>query len=413
MVNETMRTFRMAHLEGALDSMRRMKDLAEQNYRQVAQELHRVATSLLGYEWNLMITEQPEAREWGHRQLADWIITTARGKVRRLEWMVDEDAAQRTQALAERVERQAGELEKLRKALAAVKARADGAQAQNQVLRRQLATRDARIVELQEHLSGAEARCRRKPVADVGDDAPPWLSAWRASDGFARQREALHVIGSRGFSLRADIARAIDLTDATSGTALRVFDGLNHHGLIEEIQPQSETRGRAPFLVQLSERGRCAFRRFYGEDAVPSEYERLLARHKSPEHVLLNLETRDVLLQAGAKAVDLYPEPVTLPDGATFDVDIVALFDDDEEPLYVEVERARSKKVRAGKWHTYARVTRDFYVVVPNKETKSRIFEELCTWAYRHREQAHGVRLHIGQLSRVADGKLWDLERRF
>ncbi len=138
---------------------------------------------------------------------------------------------------------------------------------------------------------------------------------------------------------------------------------------------------------------------------MESEYDRLLARHKSAEHVLLNLETRDVLLAAGAESVDLYPRPVPLPNGGTFDVDLVAVCDG--KPLYVEAERFGGKSDRSRKWRNYALVTKELYVVTPNKKAKSAIISELSLWAYQHPDQAAGVTLHVCQLSDFDGEALW------
>jgi len=165
-------------------------------------------------------------------------------------------------------------------------------------------------------------------------------------------------------------------------------------------------------LLRLTERGREAFRTLFGEEPVKSEYDLLLARHKSPEHVLLNLHARSVLLSAGAESVDLYPRPVPLSNGGTFDVDIVAVFGG--KPLYVEAERAvsGSKGDRTHKWTNYATVTRNFYVVVPNKRSKTVIISEVSRWAYDNPDYAAGVTLHLCQLSEFDGKTLWQVKRR-
>jgi len=208
----------------------------------------------------------------------------------------------------------------------------------------------------------------------------------------------------RGFCLRADVAAATGI-DVSSGTAHRTFERLREQGVIEEERPKVESVGQTPYLLRLTERGRETFRALFDQEPVESEYDRLLARHKNAEHVLLNLETRDALLAAGAESVDLYPRPVPLPNGGTFDVDLVAVFGG--KPLYVEAERFGSKSNRSRKWANYATVTEDFYVVAPNKRAKSAIISELSLWAYQHPDQAAGVTLHVCQLSGFDGETLW------
>jgi len=218
--------------------------------------------------------------------------------------------------------------------------------------------------------------------------------------------KALSIIGSRGYCLRADIAGALGL-DSSSGAVHRLFESLRAKGWIEEIQAEAiGIIGRPPNLFRLSERGYEEYKQFFGIEPVESEYDRLLARHKSTEHLLLNLLARNALLAAGAESVDLYPPPVMFP-GGKFEVDIVAIFDG--KSLYIEAERPTEKRPRdrSAKWTTYAEVTKEFYIVVPNKEAKTAIISEISLWAYRNPEQAAGVTLRVCQLS-AFDGKtLW------
>jgi hypothetical protein len=107
--------------------------------------------------------------------------------------------------------------------------------------------------------------------------------------------------------------------------------------------------------------------------------------------------------------VDLYPHPVNLPNGGTFDVDLVAVFDG--RPLYVEAERGAGKKVRTQKWANYAAATEDFYVVVPNTKAKSAVLSEVSLWAYRGNGAAGGVTLHLCQLSAFDGQRLWQTVR--
>jgi hypothetical protein len=152
------------------------------------------------------------------------------------------------------------------------------------------------------------------------------------------------------------------------------------------------------------------FRLLFGREAVESEYDCLLARHKSDEHVLLNLWARDVLLQYGAEAVDLYPQPIPLPSGGTFDVDLVAVFPG-QGPLYIEAERGGKKKKekRDRKWANYRLVTDHFYIVVPNKKVQAQIITEITTWAYPNQTR---FTLHVCNLSSLKEGgPLWQFER--
>jgi len=394
--------------QDALATAERLRQAAEAEYRAAADKLCEIARTLLPTEWNALRREHPDATSWPPSRLGDWIIETGRRKLNRLELLTAGGD------LAAEVETLTAERDQLRAQLRQAQDELAALRADHSTLREQVAARDAELARLRDEVVRLrEAPREPLPTATTPGPAADWLAEWQAaSDDFEHDKAALRAIGVRGFCLRLDIARTIGFRDASSGAARRVFESLREHGLIEENRPKVEGVGRTPYLLRLTERGREAFRALFGEEPVESEYDRLLARHKSPEHVLLNLQARDVLLAAGAESVDLYPRPVPLPNGGTFDVDIVAVFDG--KPLYVEAERAvrGGKGDRTHKWNNYATVTRDFYVVVPNKRSKTVVVSEISRWAYENPERAAGVTLHLCQLSGFDGKTLWQVVRR-
>jgi hypothetical protein len=108
-------------------------------------------------------------------------------------------------------------------------------------------------------------------------------------------------------------------------------------------------RGRTSHFYWLTDKGREAFQLLFGEEAVESEYHRLKACHKSPEHIALNLQARDVFVARGA-IVDLYPRPVQTAPGIGGEEEIyhapglIVVFPAEGRPLYVECERGTSRK---------------------------------------------------------------------
>jgi hypothetical protein len=278
--------------------------------------------------------------------------------------------------------------------------------------REQLQARDVELAHLRSEVVAYREREKASPEAPaaaamVTTFADADLAAWQTSGAFDRDRRALQAIGLRGLCLRADVAAAMEIADATSGTARQIFENLNALDLLEQERPRSESVGQTPYFLRLTERGREVYQALFGKEPVESEYDRLLARHKSAEHVLLNLQARGALLAAGAESVDLYPHPVGLPSGGTFDVDMVAVFDD--RPLYVEAERGSAQKKRPQKWTNYAAVTKDFYIVVPNAKAKSRLISETDRWASENPEAARGVVRHVCLLSAFDGQTLWQM----
>jgi hypothetical protein len=391
--------------QDALVTAERLRTAAEAEYRLAVSKLGEIARSLLPAEWNALRREHPEAASWPPQRLADWVVETGRRKLNRLEMLTQGDLAEEVETLACERDELAAQLRQAQDTLATLEAGYRTAQ-------EQLQARDVELAHLRSEVVAHREREKTAPetppaAAMVTAFADADLAAWQASAAFKRDRDALHAIGRYGFCLRAEVAKAIGIADATSGTARQIFENLNELNLLEQKRPKSERAGQTPYFLRLTARGQEVYRALFGEEPVESEYDRLLARHKSAEHVLLNLQARDALQAAGAESVDLYPHPVSLPNGGTFDVDMVAVFDG--KPLYVEAERGSAQKKRPQKWTNYAAVTKDFYIVVPNTKAKSRLISETDRWACENPGAAQGVTRHVCLLPAFDGQTLWQM----
>jgi hypothetical protein len=392
--------------QDALVTAERLRSAAETQYREAVARLGEIARCLLPAEWNTLRREHPGADTWLPQRLADWIVETGRRKLNRLEMLTQGDLAQEVEALTCERDDLVTQLHQTRDTLATLEAGYRTAQEQLQARDVELAHLRSEVVA---HREREKASSETPAAAMVTTFTDADLAAWQASAAFERDRKALHAIGRHGFCLRAEVAKAIGIADATSGTARQIFENLNELNLLEQERPRVESVGQTPYFLRLTTRGQEVYRALFGEEPAASAYDRLLARHKSAEHVLLNLQARDVLMAAGAKSVDLYPHPVSLPNGGTFDVDQVAVFDG--QPLYVEAERNGRTDTRVHKWNNYAIVTKDFYVFVPNTDAKTTLISELSVWAYNNAQAARGVTLHLCQISAFDGQRLWQTER--
>jgi len=195
---------------------------------------------------------------------------------------------------------------------------------------------------------------------------------------------------------------------AGSGTAQRLWKRMRDAGLVEVARPLTEGVGRTPHLVRLTQKGREVFRQRFGREPVASLYDRLLARHKSNEHVFLNLQAAAYFKECGG-TVDLFPAPITLKSGGTFDPDLVVALGN--KTYYVECERARKRQgARERKWSNVHEATGgEFTLVVPNTAAQNRIMSEISRWALQHRKQ---VRIRLVNLAKAqgTDG-VWTMER--
>ena len=406
----------LAWLQANLDAEREVRKAAEEERNKTVEFIREICRAFIPEDLDRILRENKiEVEHWNPLAYKEFILSKGMARIRRLELLSSGDVTgelAHAQAEVKRLQDELEAVQELRDQLAQVQAAYTEAQAQITARDAELSGLRTEITRLQAELTKARESTTEKPP-QPDSPAPDWFVQWQASREFEQDVALIRVMGYQGFCLRKSVEMALGKTGVIvpgSGTVQRLFMRAKELGFVEEFEPQAETVGRAPFLLRLTGRGCEAFRLLFGQEAAESEYDRLLARHKSDEHVLLNIQARDVLLEYGAETVDLYPQPVRLPTGGTFDIDLVAIFPG-QPPLYVEAERggAKNKAQRDQKWANYRLVTGDFYIVVPNKKVQAQIITEITTWAYQSRTR---LTLHVCNLSLLKEGgPLWQFER--
>jgi hypothetical protein len=172
-----------------------------------------------------------------------------------------------------------------------------------------------------------------------------WAQEWRNSSGnFERDCDVILVIGGTGLVWRMDIAEQLAQRwniDPKSGSIRRAFGRLKDYNLIELMRPVRETEWNPGYLIGLTDRGAEAYRFLRGEDPAMSQLAELARRHKTPEHVALNLKIAEVLWHAGYD-VDIFPDVVPVGDSKVYYPDLQAELAG--EMIYVECERAIEDK---------------------------------------------------------------------
>lgn len=404
----------LAQAEAALEATKRVKEMAEYHYRQMLDALRQIAITLLTEEWNLMIRDHPDACQWPPDRLVAWILKTGQEKLNRLRIM----AGSGPQIL----ERQGEEIQQLRQENRRLTDEKEALTEQLQQVQLRLAIREQELQQLQtenemlHRLMRGQARGTASGPEIPAAPAPPETAdgekpaGWLLTDVEFAVVEALGIIGSTGLSLRESVARALGRSPRSGATG-ELFQSLKDRGWIAEDLAASEVIGRPPRIIRLTGEGKAAYRALFGTEPVEPEVDRLLRRHKSQEQVVLALQARQALEEAGAEMVDLLPEPIPLPGHRRpFEVDLVAVLDGHK--IFVECERATSKgEQRLDKWSAYAQVTKDFYFFVPNREVLNRLVNELDLWASRRLQDAAGVTLRICQLSSTRKDSLWHYEQ--
>ena len=402
--------------QAALETAKRLRQAAEVQRAVAVEQLRAIAAALLAPEWNTLKREHPDAPDWPPERLGAWIVEAGTRKLNRLELSASGDMVAALEACVQERDRWQEEAVQLRREaerlateLGEATARLQALEEENRRLRQEASQLRSRVAELAVPVQPALPEPGEAPQveAETPDDRA-WLEEWRASPDYAQDVEALRIIGSQGFVLRESVARVMGL-NPRSGPTATLFRRLREKWeLIEERPAKAEVAGRPPNLIHLTERGERVYRVLFGQSPVEPEDVRLLRRHKSEEQVVLALQARVVLEAAGAEMVDLFPDPALLPGGGTFEVDLIAVLEG--QKLYVECERAASRKNRLEKWSRYARLTTDFYFFVPTKEALKRLESELNRWAYYRAQDAAGVVIHICQLTAMKPeepGQLW------
>ena len=210
-----------------------------------------------------------------------------------------------------------------------------------------------------------------------------------------RRTETIRILENRGFGAASTIER-------------RIGNAIDELGLIDTKQPKAEISGRATHLLRLTGLGLAVAKAILGRNPSRPLLDRLMARHKSPEHTLLNLEAAGLLRAIGG-TVNLFPLPVKLPNGSTLDVDLLWRYEG--QTRYVECERDtyKNRRQRQDKWHNLYQVTKNFWIVVPNPSAQKKLQSELVNWAV---SDGYRFNLHLTNLARATVGNPWLYERR-
>jgi hypothetical protein len=255
--------------------------------------------------------------------------------------------------------------------------------------RRQAAQQVAPPIATTERPIASQPTPRPQPVAPSA--TPDWYIARQrdiAPEVLARQQRLIQVVGDGEAFFRAEIVATLNASgllnddpSATSWTAKRLFASVSELGLIEEIN--GGYGANIPKVLTLTEKGCVAYERLTGHALPRSPWARLLDRHKTIEHTVLNLLARNILHRFHYTAIDLFPEPRRTPAGALVIPDLTAI-SPDSELLLIECERLakhRTAEERRNKWGDLATLTQgQFYVAVPGSQQQRDLITEISQW---------------------------------
>jgi regulator of replication initiation timing len=274
-----------------------------------------------------------------------------------------------------------------------------------------------------------------KPITDnLGDlynrnPIPDWMKTWRESRVFEKTSTAILVMGETGMALRPSIIKIMAMRLSLSVANKNLDESLNclmtpeeeaYPILIEEVdgipKEGSSSGGNPPDVLHLTEHGKVAYQALTGRVPKENEYDKLVRRHSSPEHTILNIQAAEILVEEGFQLRGQAQE-IQLVNGDTLIPDIISADPKTGEVIFIEVERDVNKDQmsRKQKWmKLYEASNGNLYVFCDNLNCQRAIQGEinlaLGGLVYNSfLTNLHGLRK--GKRSEK-DGSIWFSQRR-
>lgn len=274
--------------------------------------------------------------------------------------------------------------------------------------------------------AGQQPESQREAI-ERAESEPDWMKAWRSGRTFAKESAALILMGETGKCLRPSLidllAKKLNLSTSNSSlseTFNRLINFDTHGGLVEMLnvfeQTGASTGGNHPDILRLTGRGQQAYQCLTGKAPAGNEYERLVRRHKSPEHTLLNIQSAETLVEIGGYRIAEQAPDIHLPDGSLFIPDLVAADPRTGQIIFVEVEReaGKDRAARVRKWKNVLNATNgNIYVVCDNIGCERAIQTEINQALDDARFNSHLTNIHsLRNGKRAQDGGMWLSVRR-
>ncbi len=268
---------------------------------------------------------------------------------------------------------------------------------------------------------------KEEPLADsittqIDGTEPEWMKSWKGERAFEKEAAALILIGETGRSLRPSLIELLAKKLSLSPTNSSLSEAFTHlltldtnSGLIEVLDVFSRqgasTGGNHPDIFRLTERGRIAYISLTGKQPQESEFDRLLKKHKSPEHTVLNIQAEEALTEFGGYEIVEQAPDIQLPDSSLFIPDLVALDKKNGEMIFVEVERdvSKDRSLRKRKWKNVMDATNgNIYVFCDNISCERSIQSEINRSLEDARFNSHLTNLNsLRKGNRAPDGGIW------
>jgi hypothetical protein len=391
------------------DAEHRMRMAADERAAGARGLLMDVVVHLLASELD-DVRKKEDVALWTDAQLVLWMKDTLSRQLRQLRAVAGAGAQRRFEQAAQEIRRLQADNTQLSQQVQADAKRAADDEIALREQRHQIERLQRELADARDELDSARRQATRPVASSIAitetpaasqltPPSPPvapntiqdWYVAWKRDttpEVLARQLRLIQVVGDGEAFFRGEIAAILnavgllnDDPSATSWTAKRLFASVGELGLIEEID--GGYGASIPKVLTLTAKGCAAYERLTSQALSRTPWERLLDRHKTIEHTVLNLLARNILNRFGYTSIDLFPQARRTPVGAVVIPDLTAV-SPEGELLLIECERLakhRTADERRNKWGDLAALTQGrFYVVVPGSQQQRDLITEISQW---------------------------------
>ena len=317
---------RFRHLQQTLNAERVLRASAEAQEVEARKALYDIAAAYCSGALDAELREHKAAvGQWSNKQLVEFIHRHLGPRLNRAEagdrlGRQFEAAQEQVESLQEKATRLAAGLaeqeaksQRLERELTATRSLLQDAVRKSQ---RVQTTASAEAVSQDDSVTAAARTVA--PGVRVVESPGKWFVCWKSERGFERSRDLVQALGETGWCRRTALQSKLnEQWGVSTHRAIGEAVDLAAQYELVEIQTAKQAQGQ-PKIINLSARGQETFLLLFERDPVPSELVELRKRHKSLEHVSLNLEAAGALRERLNAAVDLYPPVVILDGGRQF-----------------------------------------------------------------------------------------------
>jgi len=290
--------------------------------------------------------------------------------------------------------------------------RADQAEEEVRVLKRQVAALETSLADLRQENQKLVAVAESSKIPAPAEDPTDWFEKWHKFKFFHRSSQTLQVIGESGWGRESQIIEEGSTRQGCSEKRIRrSLEDLYKQGLTA-CEEGVSTGGSKAGLVKLTDKGCWAYTKITGAAPLPSEYDALLKAHVSESQVALVLKACD-LFEALGFDVNRKTTDIKIEENRYFKPDFIMT--KDGQTYYVEFETGISpnRASLAQKWENAAVVSgARICLVTPNSSTMNTLCGNIVRWANERGRDIHVYATNLQALKRKTPGETpWVIDK--